>query len=615
MSDAPANAQEGSEKLPLSRGSLSRTWGWLIPIAAAMAIYYPSIYGELVWDDGIVAKDQMVAFRSLHDVFFPPAGIPQWGTSYYRPMVTLTYLADQALFGRGATRGPHAAVILFHLIATFFVWVLARQVLRPYRFAEWGAIAAGLIFAVHPIHTESVCWITGRSDTVAAMFFLPAVVTALYYRDHRSAWALVVSPLLYLCAVLSKEVALSALLVVPLMFLFVPRATQQKKGFPWHWLPLGGLYLLATAVYAALRVAGASAKTAPLPLEWGQLINRAYAAVTYYLIKLVVPPPQSAYPTHLPGTLAIVVALSVTALLIAASFWLYRRRAPLLLISLGWVFFTLAPSLVIAVRQISETPVAERYLYLPSVGLCLLLGGLFCAAWSQRALRVPSLILLVAAVGAYALGTHGRVQIWDDNIALWTDVTRKDPAGLPWHTLGQAYLKNGQDDKALECFDKALETYKHAEGRSLAWNSKGAVLMKTDVAAAARAFQKSIEERPQYATPYFNLGLLGTNKADRDYFANKKYNLELLNYTHSYFAQAIKCNPHYTWAYLELAKCQSKIAVAQLMAGDKAKAREALLASRSNFEIVCKIDPNGRYGAEATKLIPEVNRQIEKLPP
>jgi tetratricopeptide (TPR) repeat protein len=611
-------------------GSISRRparaarWSWLIPIAAVAALYYPALNGELVWDDGIVQKDQMVAFRSLHDVFFPPRGIPQWGTSYYRPMVTLTYLLDQALFGRGAARGPLAAVVLYHLIATFFVWLLARQVLRQLRWAEWGAVAAGVVFAVHPIHTESVCWITGRSDTVAAMFFLPAVVTALHYRDRGARWTLIVSPALYLCAVLSKEVALSALLVVPLMLWLVPRAPdsagtvtapRRRWSAAGGWVPLGVLYLVATALYASLRAAGASARTGALNWEWGALLQRAGAAVTYYLIKIVVPPPQSAYPTHLPGTLTVAIAITVAVLLLVAGVWLYRRGKPLLLIAVGWVLLTLAPSLAIAVRQISETPVAERYLYLPSAGLCLLVGGLLGAAWSRRIWRVPSLVLLVGLVGVYSFWARGRVDVWQDNIVLWTDVTSKDAAGLPWHTLGQAYLKRDQDAKAMECFDKALETYKSSEGRALAWNSKGAILMKTNPAEAAKAFQKSYQERPSYATPYFNLGLLGLNQADKDFGAKKVYNPDLLSRTRAFFAKAIECNPHYTWAYLGLGKCQSRIAAVHLMAKDNARGREALLAARQSLETVCKLDGNGRFGKEAAPLLAEVNKQLEKIPP
>jgi tetratricopeptide (TPR) repeat protein len=602
-------------------------WSWLVPIAAAAALYYPAIDGELVWDDGIVQKDQMVAFRSLRDVFFPPPGIPQWGTSYYRPVVTLTYLLDQALFGRGAVRGPHAAVVLYHLIATFFVWMLARQVLQQERGREWGAVVAGVLFAVHPIHTESVCWITGRSDTVAAMFLLPAVVTALHFRDHGTKWALIASPVLYLAAVLSKEVALAALLVVPLALWLVPRphvgqspaaVSRSLWAARWpgrHWLPLGALYLVATGVYVTLRLVGASASTGDLKLGWWSLLQRAAAALTYYLIKVVVPPPQSAYPTSLPPVPAVVAALAAAGLLLAASVWLYRRGAPLLLIALGWFFGTLAPSLAIAVRQISETPVAERYLYVPSAGLSLLAGGLFCVAWARRAWRVPSVVGLLGVVAAYGYWTQGRVAVWRDNIALWTDVTAKDPAGLPWHTLGQAYFARNEDDKALECFERALATYKSAEGRALAWNSKGAVLMKTDPKEAARAFGMSIQERPSYATPYFNLGILGLNQADRELAANKRFNLDLLNYTRRYFAEAIKHNPHYARAYLGLGKCQVKIAAAHRMAGDNSQVRKALLAARQALEAVRTLDARGRFGQEAAPLLAEVERQIKQLPP
>jgi len=614
-------------------------------------LYAPALEGELVWDDGIVQKDQMAAFQSLRDVFFPPKDIPQWGVIYYRPLVTLSYLADQKLFGRGASRGPHGTVIVCHLIATFFVWVLARQILRRQAWSGWGALAAASIFAVHPIHAESVAWITGRSDTVAAVFFLPAIIAALHYRDRGATWCLPLSAILYLCAILSKEVALSAFLVWPALFLLVPAdepATRARGSHPpssgrpapqetppassrngtgrpaslldrAHLKPslwLTGLYAAVTALYFWLRYAAGVIETKPLDSDGGGLPGRAAGALAYYLTKLVVPPPQSAYPTEFPPLPAVIPVLVVALLLLLLGLWLWRRGTPLLLISLVWVLLTLLPSLVVAVRRIAETPIAERYLYIPSLGLSVLCGGLFGAGWSRRGWRIPTAVLGLAVASVYSYWTVGRVATWKDNVALWSDVTCKNPrAGLPWLSLGQAYMKRGNDPQAIECFDKALQTYQHAMGRALAWNSKGAVLMKDNPGEAAKCFQKALEEHPTYATPYFNLGLLAMAQANQGQAASKKPNVQMLNAAREFFSKAITFNRHYVWAYLELGKCEMRLAAAHLTNGEAEQARQTLLEARTHLWTVVRLDPAGRHGKEAAPLLAEVNRQLERPAP
>ena len=95
-------------------------WAWIVPVLLSAAVYVPALDGEFVWDDTIVRDRQMVAFRSVHDVFFPPKGIPEWAKSYYRPAIVGSYLLDQALFGRDSARGAHATVLVYNVIVTLF---------------------------------------------------------------------------------------------------------------------------------------------------------------------------------------------------------------------------------------------------------------------------------------------------------------------------------------------------------------------------------------------------------------------------------------------------------------------------------------------------------------
>ena len=340
------------------------------------------------------------------------------------------------------------------------------------------------------------------------------------------------------------------------------------------------------------------------------------AALAYYLIKVVVPPPQSAFPTDLPAPTVTLSVLGAALVLLLASFWLWRRGAPLLLLCLGWVLLTVPLPLVAAARMIAKTPVAERSLYVPSVGLCILAGGLFCAGWARRMWRGPALVLTLALVGAYATWTYGRGQVWQDNVALWRDVTSHNPAsGTPYHELGQAYYKNGQNAKAAECFDKAIERYPSAEGRSLAWNSKGVVLMSTNPAQAELAFQKSIQERPTYATPYFNQGLMRMNRATARVFGDAAVQHATARRRPGLFCGGDPIQPTLHLGLPGTGQVPSRAAVCSMQAGDREQGRAAFLDARTNFEKVCKSDPYSVHAKEAAATLVEVNKQLEKLGP
>ena len=150
----------------------------------------------------------------------PPDNIARWSYGYYRPVVILSYLADARVFGTGSPAGPHIFNVTCHLLTTMLVWLLARRVLRQIPDGGGGAVVAATVFAVHPIHTESVSWIAGRSDVLAALFLVTALLLALRWLDRRSAVALLLAPVFFLLALLSKEIAIVGLALLPLLIIF-----------------------------------------------------------------------------------------------------------------------------------------------------------------------------------------------------------------------------------------------------------------------------------------------------------------------------------------------------------------------------------------------------------
>ena len=196
--------------------------------ALAAAAYANALANGLVWDDPIVLERQLLAFRSLGDLFFPPANIPQFSPDYYRPLTVLSYLVDR-MVGGTSPFVFHLSVVLWHIATTFLVFRLGRVLFAglPQALAAAGFGAA--LFAVHPIHTESVAWGAGRSDVIAACFAVAAAV--LYLQDRWSALlrAAAAAALVFI-AMLAKETAAALLLILPLGdWLLEPRLTPATR--------------------------------------------------------------------------------------------------------------------------------------------------------------------------------------------------------------------------------------------------------------------------------------------------------------------------------------------------------------------------------------------------
>ena len=380
---------------------IAARWLWLLPLAAAVIANLPSVSGELVWDDEFWNR-QLAWFTSLATVLKPPAGIPDWPTGYFRPVTTLSYLLDARLYGAASVAGRHVSNIIFHAITTLGVWRLARRLLtgRP---GEHAAVAlATTVFAVHPIHTESVGWIGARVDILATMFLVASVLLALAWRDRplagrlvgRSVAALLLAPVAYAAALGSKEVAIAGLALVPLALLLAPPAGARagdgndknngpKGRAPGTWIPLAILFVAVTWGYLGLRreAVGAFEPQVIAGAPW--YLTRAAA---YYVMKLFVPWPQSNFVVWdmLPGMPASIGILLGAGALIATSVVFYARRdnaVPLL--GLLWAGAALAPSFVLAVTTTRRA--GCRALPLPAFGR----HGARSRCARQRVLRHP----------------------------------------------------------------------------------------------------------------------------------------------------------------------------------------------------------------------------------
>jgi tetratricopeptide (TPR) repeat protein len=547
-------------------------WLWLVPVALAFLAMLPSVSGELVWDD-VFWQRQVAYFTSLAAVLRPPADIPDWPAGYFRPVATLSWLLDLRLWGPEDAAGRHLSNLAFHALATLGAWLLARRLLAGSPGREAGALAAATLFAVHPVHTESVCWVGARVDVLATMFLLPALLLALAWRDRRSVPALLAAPACFLLAMGAKEVGVAGLALMPLVVALAPPlpgaapAGGRARAAALTWVPLAVAFAGAAALYAVLRQSGAASVGAELGgLDPARLVR----ATGWYVAKLAWPWPQLNYVTweNVPGVAAaagaVLAALALTG-------WAARTalagRGTLPLLGLLWTGIALAPSLVVALSGFAANPVAERYLYLPSVGAALAAGGVVARLAGGRSRRVAAgaLAATAALAAVFLAATLLRSLDWTSNVRLWSTATRQVTThGQPWVELATAHYAAGDYDAALDAFRTARALEISPGTLAVAEYNAGLIhLKRRQWREAEDAFTRSRTADPRYALARYGLGRVSYERALEPGEADAR--LALLERAQQSFLAAIGLSPGFGEPRLQLVKIA--LARGDLLAG------------------------------------------------
>ncbi len=404
----------------------------LAVVAAALAVYLPALSGAFVYDDyPLVEVNPWIRSPSwLGEVFtqqlfgFNPGAAGS--TAFYRPLAHVLLMGVYAVAGTSAW-AYHLVPVLLHALASLTVWALARRLVGA--LAPGAALAAGLLFALHPVHVEAVAWVSALMDMGACAAGLGTL------------WLLAVRPLtpgravagaaLWLVALLFKE---AAVMVPPMLLAWEVAGGAPGQGRwrerAWRYGPL----VLAAGVYLALRLnavgwATSNSGWASLPL--GVAVFNTLPLLAHYAWLLVLPTELSVFhpfePATSPGDGRVLAGLGV-ALAVAAGLVLARRRAPPLWVGLAWTVLPLLPALYL--RALGESPVAERYAYLPSAGFCLLAAGAW-GLWARRAeasgRRLVPLVAGVAVLVAATAKTGAQVGVWQDEVSLWANAVELAP--------------------------------------------------------------------------------------------------------------------------------------------------------------------------------------------
>lgn len=475
----------------------------VLPAAAAVAVYFNCVANDFTQDDFyyIVQNEQI---RHSPWLLFTN---PYLGSGLYRPLGLLSYAFNYALHGLHPL-GFHAVNVLLHAAVTVLFYLLIRELLERPR----TALAAALLFAVHPIHTEAVASAVGRTELLAAGFLLGAWLLHVRGRFWTAA-------LCFLMALMSKESAAAFLVLAP--------AGDYVRGR----LRASRVYACYSAVFAfyvtlwwnAAGQLGLSLipfldnPLAELPAFW--CILNALKVAWKYLALLLLPWRLSAdYSFNaipvLRSWTALLPALLAGGAVLTVCLWSFRRRRP---VFLCFVIYLAGFALTANVLFPIGTIMAERLAYLSSAGLCLL-AGLGWEWMASRRTRAAVAALAVVFV-AFALRTVVRNRDWRNDFTLFASAVRAAPqSAKARHNLGVQYMNRRDLENARLQFEAAYRIY--PEYPDLL-GSMGLLFFQTgDKARAERYMEEALgrsgRDNPHYdelATNYAAL-LIDTGRYD-----------------------------------------------------------------------------------------------------
>lgn len=404
----------------------------LLVAAAALAASASTLQGTFVYDDfaNVVQNEWIRNPGALHRAFTEHVAAfdPEFRTSYYRPLMHVFYAATYVAFGLRPWAFHLVNVVLHVLSCLLVLRVAGHLVSRSGSVAAdrvaFGATAAALVFATHPVHVEAVAWIAGLTDLSSTFFVLLALTAYPWNAGRAEPSRLALSAGSYFLATLSKEPAFLMPLLVVVIEVGAPPAGQRlgRQEFLRRLTP----FSLAAIAYLGLRwnaLHGWAPAVRPLQLGAEASVGSALWLVAEYLRLLVAPIGLNAlHPFEPVWSLAEPRAIAgMFAMACLAAPWLVPGVPRLVRLATAIVVVPLLPAFYIP--ALGEGVVAERYLYLPVLGVGLLVGWLF-AKIPATAVRTMALGLIVVVAAAASIA---RCAVWRDSLALWSDTVRASP--------------------------------------------------------------------------------------------------------------------------------------------------------------------------------------------
>ena len=522
-SDAPspgwkADLNEGS---PATAPRLSAWWGIAVVLALTFAVYIPTLHYQFVHDDRgqIVENPAVHSWHALPTYFTSnvwAAVMPEELGNYYRPLFLLWLRFNDAVFGNQAW-GWHLSTILAHVLTTLLVYLLALRM----GIHRGVALLAALIFGVHPAHIEAVAWISGVTEPLLGILLIASFLGYVQSRGERASalkW-ISVSLVLFALAILEKETAL----ILPGLLLVYEwifgdewgRRLEVRRVLTWSGGSLGKIwpYFLPLAFYVPARIYALKGFSHVVtPLSAAQLVFTWPSLAGFWIRHLIWPAGLSTFynfPAVIHPTLSNFILPAIFDVCVGLMLYACVRSSRVAAFFAVWLVVSLIPLLNLRVFVANDFA-HDRYLYLPSVSLAVLMAMLLKkVCWGRpRWLGIPASLLAVGLCLAAALsyGTVTESAYFKDNLTFYAYNLTKAPHN-PYVESNYAIVlaEDGQYGPALENF---LDVVSHYPDYWIPTYNLGLTYYKIgNMPAAEKYFLQAVRINPTKADEYFYLGM------------------------------------------------------------------------------------------------------------
>lgn len=468
--------------------------------------------GDYVYDNahvraGLTARSLRWSLTAIH-------------SSNWHPLTTWSHLLDVELFGLDA--GAHHLVsVALHALAAVLLYLALRRLTG----AAWTSALVAALFAVHPLRVESVAWASERKDVLSGALWMATLLAYAGYARRPGALRYLLVTVVFGLGLLAKPMVVTLPLVLLLLDAWplarccpASDGDATSRGTPWSRLVLEKVpWLVMAALAAAVTVLVQSRAGSVRALEELPLTTRVAGALSgygMYLGKSVWPSGLAFYYPH-PGVLdpdgfglASPAVLASAALLAALSVlaWRVRRRAPF--VAVGWCWFVVTLLPVIGLVQVGEQWWADRYAYVPLVGVHVAVAfGLARLVAIRPGWRTPVVATSLAALAALAAVTWRQVAYWQDDEALYERALAVTTENYMAHNnLGLAQLEAGRAAEAEQHFRDAVRI-RPADPKARV-NLGIALARQGELAAGREELEAVVRERPGFAPGHSNLASL-----------------------------------------------------------------------------------------------------------
>ena len=486
-------------------------------VAVTWAVFGQTLAHDFVnFDDHVYVYENPLVARGLSTEGIIAAFTHTHALNWH-PLTTLSHMLDCQLYGLKAG-GHHLTNVILHTISVLLLFVVLTQMTG----GLWQSGFVAALFAIHPLHVESVAWIAERKDVLSGLFFMLTLAAYARYARAPSTPRYLLVSLFFACGLMSKPMLVTLPFVLLLLDYWpLGRLESQKseigsrlRRLITEKVPMFSLSICSCIVTLFTQRQGPNAID-QLPFLWR--LNNTFVSYITYIRQMLWPVRLAVFYPHpndrLPlaeVTMAIVFLVGVSLLVIYL-----RRTKPYLVTGWFWYLGMLVP--VIGLVQVGEQAHADRYTYLPEIGLYIMIvwivGDLLPKSTSRvcRALVGFAVAIIIVSLSERA---RGQTSYWKNSETLWKHTLAvTSDNDVAHNNLGFLFLRRGELDNAISEFQAALDIRSRSTQTHY---SLGAALIQNNIgnAFARKQFwdkaidhlQEAARLRPDYADAYFNLG-------------------------------------------------------------------------------------------------------------